>query len=328
MSPSAKTERLKPAALHPGDTVGIIAPASGFNRDDFEKGCCRLREMGYEPSYLPSIFDRDLYMAGAIERRVDEFHEIFRRPEIKAILCARGGYGANYLLPYVDLSLVRRNPKIFLGCSDVTSLLIYLLDAAGMVAFHGPMLAGDFARADGLDLESWQAAVASETPYEHRFGRHEVQLLAPGTAEGILYGGCLTLLCASLGTPYEIHTKGTILFLEDRGEAPYRIDRMLRQLKLAGKFQEVRGIIFGEMLDCDPPPGQHYTLQDVVMRVLGDLHVPIAYGLRSGHVRRASFTLPLGVRAVLTAEDEVGLRYESGVAVPHATAPAPPEGRR
>ena len=146
MTQSAQSDRLRPPALQPGDTVGIVAPASGFRRDDFEAGCAELLRLGYQPFYLPSIFERDLYFAGSVERRVDELHEMFSRPEVKAILCARGGYGCNYLLPHLDLELIRCNPKIFAGCSDVTTLLTYLCDAAGLVTFHAPMVAGDFAR--------------------------------------------------------------------------------------------------------------------------------------------------------------------------------------
>ena len=162
-------------------------------------------------------------------------------PEVRAILCARGGYGCNYLLPHLDLELIGANPKIFAGCSDVTTLLTYLCDHAGLVTFHAPMVAGDFSRPDGIDVDAWSAAVSSGKAYPRTFSQAEVQPLVEGSAEGVLYGGCLSLLCASLGTPYEIHTEGSILFLEDRGEKPYQIDRMLMQLKLAGKFDGSRG---------------------------------------------------------------------------------------
>ena len=234
-----------------------------------EAGCAELLRLGYQPFYLPSIFERELYFAGSVRRRVDELHEMFSRPEVKAIFCARGGYGCNYLLPHLDLELIRANPKIFAGCSDVTTLLTYLCDAAGLVTFHAPMVAGDLARPGGFDEASWLTALSSGEAYRREFSAEEVQPLAAGSATGMLYGGCLSLLCASLGTPYEIRTQGTILFLEDRAERPYRIDRMLMQLKLAGKFDGVRGIIFGEMIDCGEPGALDYTLQHVVMRDSG-----------------------------------------------------------
>ncbi len=306
-------ERVRPDALEPGDTVGIIAPSSGFRRDEFEAGCAHLLRLGYNPFYLPSIFDRELYFRGPVERRVEELHQMFRRPEVKAVLCARGGYGCNYLLPHVDLALIRANPKIFLGCSDVTTLLTYLSDAAGLVTFHGPMVAGDFAREGGVDETSWLAAVSSTAECRREFSPAEVQVLSPGSGEGTLYGGCLSLLCASLGTPYEIQTEGTILFIEDRAERPYRIDRMLMQLKLAGKFNGVRGIAFGEMIDCGEPGSLDYTLQQVIVRILSGLNIPIVFGVKSGHVSSGALTLPFGVPAKLSASDTVALSYESAV---------------
>src|SRR5215831_7046347 len=146
MTSRRQRKRVRPEALQPGDTVGIVAPSSGFRRDELEAGCAHLLRLGYQPFYLESIFERELYFGGSVERRVREMHEMFARPEVKAILCARGGYGCNYLLPHLDLELIRSHPKIFVGCSDLTTLLTYLGDAAGLVTFHGPMLAGDLSR--------------------------------------------------------------------------------------------------------------------------------------------------------------------------------------
>ncbi|HKD83768.1 MAG TPA: LD-carboxypeptidase [Terriglobales bacterium] len=327
MTIATQPERIRPAALQPGDTVGIIAPASGFRRDEFEAGCAELLRLGYEPFYLPSIFERALYFAGPPERRVHELHEMFRRPAVKAILCARGGYGCNYLLPLLDLDLIRANPKIFVGCSDVTTLLTYLCDAAKLVTFHGPMVAGDLARPGGIDERSWLTALSSGEAYERQFSADEVQPLARGSAEGVLYGGCLSLLVASLGTPYEISTKGTILFIEDRAERPYRIDRMLMQLKLAGKFEGVQGIIFGEMIDCEEPGARDYTLQQIVMRILADLRIPIAFGLKSGHVSSGSMTLPFGIPAKLSVGEIVSLSYGPAVMRERAAIPGQSMGR-
>jgi muramoyltetrapeptide carboxypeptidase len=313
MISSAQPERLRPPALQQGDTVGIVAPASGFRREDFEAGCDTLRRLGYQPFYLPSIFERDLYFAGSLERRLGELHEMFKRTEVRAILCARGGYGCTYLLPHLDLELIRANPKIFAGCSDVTMLLTYLCDRTGLVTFHAPMVAGDFSRPGGIDLDAWSAAVSSGKAYPRAFIPDDVQPLLEGDAEGTLYGGCLSLLCTSLGTPYEIHTEGKILFLEDRGEKPYKIDRMLMQLKLAGKFEGVAGIIFGEMLDCGQRRANDETLHDLVVRILGEFKVPIAFGLKSGHVSGKSFTLPFGVSATLNVGERVALKIDAAV---------------
>ena len=304
-----KPARIKPPALQPGDTVGIVAPASEVKPELLEAGCETLRRLGYKPFYFDSIFDRDLYFAGTVERRARELEEMFVRDEVRAILCARGGYGSNYLLKELDLKKIKAHPKIFVGYSDLTTLLTYFADVAGFVTFQGPMVAKDFARPDGVDLFSWQSALQGLSKWALEPDA-AVKSLVEGSAEGILYGGCLSMLVASLGTPYEIRTAGTILFIEDVATKPYQIDRMLMQLKLAGKFADVQGIVFGEMLDCvqTQSKDQGYTLEEVVLRVVGDLGVPVAYGLRSGHVSRGNITLPLGVRAALNVSDTVELK--------------------
>jgi len=229
------------------------------------------------------------------------------RDDIRAIVCARGGYGSNYLLQTLDLKKIAAHAKIFVGYSDLTSLLISFTGAANFVTFHGPMVAKDFAVADGVDLASWRDAVSGAAEWE--IGEASgAKPLVTGEAEGVLYGGCLSILVAALGTPYDISTAGTILFLEDLAAKPYQIDRMLMQLKLAGKLQDVRGIVFGEMMDCRQGPAQDYTLEEVVLRVVGELGIPVAFGLRSGHVSRANITLPIGVKARLEVGGEVRLR--------------------
>ena len=301
MPPSPANPRIKPPALQPGDTVGIIAPASDIKRQPLEAGCEALRRLGYKPFFFDSLLEKDLYFAGSAERRARELDEMFMRDEVRAIICARGGYGANYLLDTLNLERIATHPKIFVGYSDITTLLTYILDSAGLVTFHGPMVTKDFAHADGVDVRSWEAALTGTSEWALNIGSESgAKPLAAGSADGILYGGCLSMLVASLGTPYEIQTASTILFIEDVATKPYQVDRMLMQLKLAGKFAGVHGIVFGEMLDCSQIKDQDYTLEEVVLRVIGDLGVPVAYGLRSGHVSRRNITLPFGVRAALT----------------------------
>ncbi|MGD0215428.1 MAG: LD-carboxypeptidase [Terriglobales bacterium] len=312
MTSASHNSRIKPRALRPGDKVGIVAPASNVKREMLEAGCDGLRRAGYEPFYFESILERDLYFAGPAERRARELEDMFVRDDIRAIVCARGGYGSNYLLPSLDskaldLEKIAGHPKIFVGYSDLTTLLTVFADSANLVTFHGPMAAKDFAIADGVDLASWQNAVCGTAEWEIGEGSGAKPLLA-GEAKGILYGGCLSILVAALGTPYDIQTAGTILFLEDLAAKPYQIDRMLMQLKLAGKFKGVQGIVFGEMMDCRQSPTQDYTLEEVVLRVVGDRGIPVAYGLRSGHVSRANITLPIGVRARLEVGDKVSLK--------------------
>jgi len=173
------------------------------------------------------------------------------------------------------------------------------------VTFHGPMVTKDFAANDGVDMASWQAALTGVPGWEITSGADSGMIgLADGGGEGTLYGGCLSILVESLGTPHEIRTNGTILFLEDVNAKPFQVDRMLMHLKLAGKLRGVKGIVFGEMLDCLQSKDQPYTLQEVVLRIVGDLGIPVAYGLRSGHVTRKNITLPFGVRASLRVNGE------------------------
>jgi muramoyltetrapeptide carboxypeptidase len=315
MAPS-DLQPVKPLALRPGDTVGIVAPASNVKQADLEAGCEALRRAGYRPFYFDSILEKDLYFAGSVERRARELEEMFLHDDVRAIVCARGGYGANYLLRELDLEKIKTHPKIFVGYSDITALLTYFIDVAGLVTFHGPMAAKDWSHENGVDLASWQAAVSGNAPWDVALGAGASGLVE-GDAEGILYGGCLSILVASLGTPYEIKTEGTILFLEDLGAKPFQIDRMLMQLKLGGHLDAVSGIIFGEMLDCVQTANQNYTLQEVVTRIVGDLGVPVAFGVKSGHVTSSNITLPFGVRAKLAARGgQVALKIlESAVTV-------------
>ncbi len=320
MPPTPPIARLKPPALRRGDTVGIVAPASNLKRDHLDAGCHALRKLGYEPFYFDSILEKDIYFAGPAERRAHELEDMFVRDDVRAIVCARGGYGANYLLDSLILHKIKAHPKIFVGYSDITSLLTYVLDSVGLVTFHGPMVAKDFAHADGLDFRSWEAALggASDWALDIASGS-DMKPLVSGSAEGILYGGCLSMLAASLGTPYEIRTAGTILFIEDIATKPYQIDRMLMQLKLAGKLAGVKGIVFGEMLECQQSKNQDYTLEQVILRVIGDLEVPVAFGLRSGHVSRGNITLPFGVRAALNvSRKEASLNILESATLPAA----------
>lgn len=296
---SSTPQLVKPSALRPGDTIAIVAPASNVKHADVEAGSESLRRAGYRTTYLDSIFDRDVYFAGSIDRRVRELQEMFERDDVRAIVCARGGYGANYLLNRLDLGKIKAHPKIFVGYSDLTCLLTYFTDMAGLVTFHGPMAAKDWTHDGAIDLSSWQSAMSQSSPWAVPLNS-EATGLVDGEAQGILYGGCLSILVASLGTPFEIQTAGKLLFLEDLAAKPYQIDRMLMQLKLGGHLNAVRGIVFGEMVDCVQSPTQDYTLQEAVTRIIDDLGIPAAYGVKSGHVTSGNITLPFGVQAALS----------------------------
>src|SRR5581483_6689777 len=229
-----QSERVKPPALRPGDNIGIVAPASYFNREDFENGCAALRKMGYTPVFDENIFERDLYFAGGTARRVRELESMFLRDDIKAIICARGGYGSNYLLPNLDLKKISAKPKAFIGYSDLTSLQTYFCDAANMVTFHGPMVSKDFAKPDGVDVESWLAALSGRDNWMLGLDSGSgVKPLVQGSAEGVLYVCCLSILVSSLVFFFASSSGHTRFFIEDVATKPYQIDRMLMHLKLA-----------------------------------------------------------------------------------------------
>ncbi len=306
----SRSAPIRPPALLPGGTVGIVAPASNIDPKALAAGCGHLRRLGFVPYHLDSILEKDLFFAGNVARRVGELEHMFENPEVRAIVCARGGYGSNHLLPHLDLGKILKNPKPFIGYSDISTLLTYFVDN-GMVTYHGPMVTKDFAVENGVDVGAWSAILSTGSDYEYSVAQAEP--LVQGSAQGLLYGGCLSMLVASLGTPYEIQTEGTILFLEDVNAKPYQVDRMLMQLKLAGKFDKVHGVIFGEMLDCFQPSGQDYTLPEVIVRILSEFDMPVAYGFPSGHVRAMNCVVPFGVNSTLDVIENVRLRCDAAV---------------
>ena len=281
----------------------VVAPASSAQDVRLDLGYASLAAHGFDVRFADHARGRSApYFSGTPEQRLADLHTAFADDAVKAIICTRGGYGSNYLLDGLDLDLIRANPKPFFGYSDMTALQTWLIDQTGLVAFHGPMLAADFYLEDGVDERSFTGALAGELL---SYGVAEgLRVLRPGRAQGTLCGGCLTLLTASLGTRYVPQTEGKLLFLEDVGTKPYQVDRMLRQLRLAGKFEGVTGIIFGEMLDCVSPGADPALLEQAILGTLGWFDGPIAIGLRSGHVSRANVTLPLHILAELNLEDE------------------------
>jgi len=300
------TAMLKPSAVPNDALVAVVSPASTPQQDRVERGLQALRALGYAPQAADHILTRGpLYFAGTPEMRVRDLHHAFADDEVRAIFCTRGGYGSNYLLDALDLDLIAESAKPFIGYSDLTALQLWLLDQLQLPAFHGPMLSADFAREDGVHLASMQAALTGQS---YSVGATEgLRTLHPGRARGTLYGGCLSVLVALLGTPYEPQTEGKLLFIEDVNVKPYQVDRMLWQLRQAGKLDGARGIVFGEMLDCVSPGAAPELLDEVILRVFDDFQGPIAIGLRSGHVSRSNVTLTFGVEAELHAANQAQL---------------------
>ncbi len=293
-----------PQPLRMGDRLAVVSPASSPKADLVEKGMVALRAMGYEPVLFSHALDRGpLYFAGTSEQRAADLHAAFADPSIAGIVCTRGGYGSAYLLPLLNAELVRSHPKAFIGYSDHTSLHSWLRSHAGLATFHGPMVAADFAREGGVDTASWLDALCGDGDWS--LGAADgLRILKPGTAKGILDGGCLSLLTASLGTPFEARIDGGILFLEDIGAKPYQVDRMLLHLRAAGKLSDVTGIVFGEMQNCSQPGAPESLLEEAILYALKDFDGPVAIGLRSGHVAGANVTLPLGGNAMLDLSDQ------------------------
>ncbi|MGC9223749.1 MAG: S66 peptidase family protein [Terracidiphilus sp.] len=301
---------IKPLSVPPGAVIALVAPASAALPDRIERGSAALQALGFVPQLAARALHRGpLYFAGTPAERLADFHAAFADSATSAVMALRGGYGSNYLLNGLDLSIVAAHPKPFFAYSDLTGVQLFLLDRLGLPAFHGPMPAADFYREDGVHLESFRAALAGQ-PYT--LGSAEgLRVLkraqAQTTARGTLYGGCLSILVSLLGTPWEPATENKLLFLEDTGAKPYQIDRMLWQLRAAGKLAGASGIVFGEMLDCASLGADADLLDRAILNALDGLDIPIAIGLRSGHVSRQNVTLTFGVAAELAMDGEATL---------------------
>lgn len=291
------TRLLRPAALQEGDCIGLAAPASSINREMFLEGVEVLQTLGFRVQYTPRVFDEQRYLAGTDADRAAELQALFTNPDIKAIFCCRGGYGSQRLIPYLEPALITAHPKIFLGYSDLTSLLLYF-QHCGLVTFHGPVVAGDLRRdSDPAILRQLKGTLMGDDKAMQPLTQHTTAL-RPGNAEGRLLGGCLSLVVCTIGTPFQPDTRDTILFLEDRGERLYAIDRMLTYLRLTGVFDGVRGLVFGSLDPVAADRDRPYGMTDVILDVLGDMDVPILVNFPAGHCPQP-LTLPFGIQAAI-----------------------------
>ncbi len=301
--------RRKPRALQPGSMLGIVSPASTPKEDSVNAGIAVLTAMGYRTRVFPHALDRGpLYYAGTLEHRLSDLHAAYADPEVDAILCTRGGWGAAELLPHLNRKLIQANDKALLGYSDITSLHVWLERELGRVSFQAPMVAADYSKpSDRLpDPASWKAALEGAANWSVG-SEHGLQLLREGTAkstpEGPLTGGCLSIYVEGLGTPYAPVNRGGVLFLEDIGTAPYQWDRMLVHLRLAGMLKGVQAIVFGDMAACvgaDDMP----LLEGALLHACADFPGPLYLGLKSGHVHAGNVTLPFGVHVRLADDPE------------------------
>jgi muramoyltetrapeptide carboxypeptidase len=308
---------VKPAALRAGARLAVLSPASMPVPEKVQLGVERLRALGYVPVLTDHALDRGpLYYAGTREERLADLHAAFADPEIDGIICTRGGWGSAELLPYLNADLIRANPKVFIGYSDHTSLHCWMQNEANLVTYYAPMVAADFARENGVDQPSWDQCFsgAGDWTLGPQAG---LRVLRPGVADGVLLGGCISILAQSLGTPYAARTENSMLFLEDIGTKPYQWDRILLHLRYAGRLDSVRGIVFGDMTQCVAAEEFDY-LEQAILHSLRDFAGPIAIGLRCGHVSAPNITLPLNVRVRLDLSNSNGpqLRFlESAVTI-------------
>lgn len=298
----------KPAALRPGDVVGVCAPAGAVDPDALSRGVDALRRLGLGVRVAPHATARHLFTAGSADERRGDLEDLWADPEVRAVVAARGGAGAGWLLEGLDLDGMAARPKALLGYSDLT-FLHAALNARGLVTFHGPMVATDFAPGR-VEEASLRAALFGGAPYATE--EDDILTLRAGEGEGRLLGGCLSILAAAAGTPWAFRPdpEGTILFLEDVDERPYRLDRLIFQLRASGAFEGVRGIVLGAMKGCRPGPGSPFTLDEVLLSAFEGLQVPVAVGLSSGHTVGPNVTLPLGVRASLLCGESARLTIE------------------
>ena len=301
---------LKPRALKRGDRIAVVAPASPFAREEFDRGVQELRRLGFEPTFDEQVFSKEAgYLAGSPEVRASDFMRHWDDPDVAALVAVRGGYGSVHVLPLLDRDHMRTRPKLFIGYSDNTSLLSWLTCVCGIAALHGPMLEGRFA-AGTSKYDERSFVSLSQDGLGCELAPDTLAALREGDAGGPLFGGTMTTLVASLGTPFAFDPPDDcVLFLEEVNERPYRIDRMLTQLRLSGILGRARALVFGEMCGCDEPGGA-VTARQVIERMTSDFEGPVVFGFPSGHTSGPCWTLPLGVRVRVATQPRPAIVVE------------------
>lgn len=308
------TELIKPNMIKPGETVGLITPGTAVtDPDDLAKVKEILDFLGLKYKLGVNVKSGTGYKSRSISERVNDIHSFFEDPDVKGVFCIRGGYGSIQILDYIDYKMIRENPKVFLGYSDITALHLAINKFSGLITFHGPVMVSSFTE---FTMNSLKQAImnnqiigkVSNPQTIANFRKvHPIRTIKSGIAEGKLIGGNLSLITSLMGTKYEINTKDSILFIEDVGEEPYRLDRMLSQLKIAGKFRDAKGIIIGECAGCNfdklnSSRVWDYTLGEILDQTFSDLEIPILFGLTIGHTAD-QITLPIGLNAILDADE-------------------------
>ncbi|MBS1793441.1 MAG: LD-carboxypeptidase [Acidobacteria bacterium] len=311
---------IKPKRLAAGATVGVIAPASAPAPEDFDKALKNLAELGFQTKVGKYARGRNGFLSGTDKERLEDLHWAFSDKSIDAVWCVRGGYGVSRILPNVDFELIRKNPKVFIGYSDITALHVAISQNCGLVTFHGPVAASTYS--DYPKKHVLNVLTNPTAPYKVELSPdnqakssnlYKTETIVKGKARGRLVGGNLSLLAALAGTPFGLRdVKGKILFTEDVGEQPYRLDRMFTQLRQSVDLKSLAGIALGVFEDCNPKDPASQTVIEVIRDRLGDLGVPVVYGLSFGHIRD-QFTLPVGIEAELDADAATLTFLETGV---------------
>lgn len=293
--------------LSRGDTIGLIAPASPASKEEIRQAVNGLKQQGFNVIVGKSCYAKyGGYLSGDRYLRVNDLHEMFSNPHINGIMCLRGGYGTSHLLPLIDYELIKRCPKVFVGFSDITALHIALIQKANLVTFHGPTMSRGLHNFSKRTKQFFLRSVTLATPVGEILNEADeqpIQSLTRGVAKGNIVGGNLSLISATMGTPFEIDTKDKILFIEEVNEDPYRIDRMLTQLAIAGKFADAAGIVLGTWYRCEPKDKEGYfSVTDLFDEIIKPLNKPTIYNVQSGH-GPVNITLPFGVRATVDANN-------------------------
>ena len=314
-------DRIKPSRLKPGDTIGLIAPGSYIDGRELKDSIKNLNELGFDVVYTNNILSKNGYFSGTDKQRASDVEQMFYRKDVSGIMCVRGGYGCTRILPLLNYNVIKVNPKVIIGYSDVTSLLYGIYKNTGLICFHGPIATSTF-NDFTLDyfrktlIDPVENLVLKNPVPESEDKEYKPKTIKDGIVRGELVGGNLSTVLSLIGTPYDCDTRNKIIFLEEMEEDPYRIDRMLTQMRMAGKFKDAAGVALGVFRDCEPSEkssfDSSFTLIEVLKNRLGDLNIPVVYGMSFGHIKN-KFTIPEGIKAELDASKQTITLLETAV---------------
>jgi muramoyltetrapeptide carboxypeptidase len=314
--------KIKPPRLKTGNTLGLVAPGSYISEEELKDSVANLEKLGFKVTYNERILSKSGYLAGDDKSRVEELNSMFENTEVDGIFCARGGYGCQRILPMLDYEVIKNNPKVLIGYSDITALLNAIYVQTGMITFHGPVGISTFNEFsvtyfNEVLVHPEKDLILISTQGEDQKENTGITTIVSGKAVGELVGGNLSVINSLIGTKFDFNGEGKIIFLEEIGEEPYRIDRMLTQIIQCGKFEKAAGIVMGVFEDCepkekDPSFSTSFSLMEVLFDRLSNLNIPVIYGLSFGHIKN-KFTLPIGIKAELDTINQTITLLENAV---------------